>query len=180
MGGAAKKVDDRPLTCLTLQSVEVIAMIDTGAVRTLITEELYNALPEPPVLEPAPQLYGVTGRPLKALGEALIQIGRKKSIRMIVVRSLPEPVLIASDVLMKPISVMDLQKKILLLFGERYLIFTLKEVQEAEEINEQKRSTQNVPLQKLLEKQAEIFKVTNDRLMPGVLPPVEISVMTVI
>ena len=88
----------------TIQGVNGIFTIDTGAARTVISETVYNIIPatKRPLLTKSSTLIGADGRPLVELGTAefSIQLGTVSFEKELVVAQIDDEVLLGLDILM--------------------------------------------------------------------------------
>ena len=88
----------------TIQGVNGIFTIDTGAARTVISETVYNTIPatKRSLLTKSSSLIGADGRPLVELGTAefSIQLGTVSFEKELVVAQIDDEVLLGLDILM--------------------------------------------------------------------------------
>lgn len=88
-----------------IQGMKVMFTVDTGAIRTVLSDRAYRNIPEDvrPHLEKSYMLTSVNGQPLKEMGKAKFQfeLGKLKLDEEIVVAEIEDEALLGLDVLMK-------------------------------------------------------------------------------
>jgi len=103
--------------------VQTVALVDTGASRTLMTKALYYKLPvNKHNLYPSHvNLASYTGHHISVLGETTVPIGHRKGLRVLVVDGVEDtPLLIGNDSLQQAGSVIDYLTNTVTISGHRY------------------------------------------------------------
>lgn len=89
--------------CLYLYGCRILALIDTGASRSILRrnefEELCKITGRAPILKKTVQLIGVTGHDLTVLGSTEFLESRLGNIELIVVEGIGHPMILGRDVL---------------------------------------------------------------------------------
>ena len=147
---------DHPWVILSIMGNREPALIDTGASRTLMSEELYKRLPRQPKLEPGPRLVSVNDSELDVLGETIVKLDRHTGLRVVVVRDVSTPLLVGADALQQAGSVVDFAGKTVTISGKKFPFTTKKVTGQIEQVSELPPVAQPV-LRKILEEYKAIF-----------------------
>ena len=118
----------RPRVRLSIEGIQVNALIDTGSTHTLITSQLYHRLPRLTPLGPAPKLQSITGHSLPTKGTCVVRIGDIYS-EVIVVEQMDSADLLIGVDLCDKACVIDFVKRELTLGSKKYPLSSGRDVE---------------------------------------------------
>ena len=168
---------DRPWVRMSVAGVQTLALIDTGACRSLMSVALYTKLCRLPYsLEPTSvRLSSYTGHSVKAKGETIVPIGHGKGLRVIIVEGVEDtPLLIGADALRQAGSAIDFTTNTVTIGGQRYNMIPRLESPDLVGSVSEVPVVNNEVLKKIVEEHKEIFG-SPGQLGECTLPPVTIE-----
>jgi hypothetical protein len=126
--GSVLLVDGRPQIRLTLESVDVDALVDTGASRTLMNLDIFNqvclAQRRPNLLKSTGPLVSVTGGALNVQGETNLKLSNNIVARVVVVADLPHSLLLGTDLMRQCQGTIDYARQLVHLNGQAFPFIT--------------------------------------------------------
>ena len=110
----------RPRVSVTLSGIQVTALVDTGASRTLLRSDIFRKLNRPFQTTKVIRLQTLTGEDIPTKGEVEVTIDKVGIMPMIVLETMGCDVLIGSDTLEKFHAAIDYENQVVLINGKAF------------------------------------------------------------
>ena len=162
VGAHSDSGSDRPWVRMSVYGMQTPALIDTGAVRSLMSSLFYDkliSLSKCPKRKPTSvRLHSYTGHPIVVLGEVKLPIHKNKHIKVVVVKGVEDtPLLIGADALQRAGSSLDFTSRTVTILGKSYDMIPRADTPDAVSSVSDIPTLDNDVFRRLVEKHKDVF-----------------------